>query len=367
MYGALEGESKIESALIMGEDVVQDFRNGLEGRPPPMLPDHPHWHANERKYADLDPKLIPTTESLKDTMDRTIPLWESRILPDLKEGKTVLIVAHANSLRGIVKHIDNLNKDEISKVAIPNGIPLVYKFNRNMKPIKLKGCEPPISGEFLEKKGLLRAALQREAERSQKIPGYELAKSNIPSYDAVIRGLTKLSIDREFYPAGKNDSNSLTEFKIPLNGVNLIPQQSVSNYISQSVTSNDTFSDVDTTNRLPTIDGPVVVIIRHGKTEYNKLGIFTGWDDAPLAAEGIEEATKAGKILKQHGIKFDVVYTSWLSRAIVTAWLILRELDSLWLPIMKSWRLNERMYGALTGLSKKMIAETYGEAKFRKW
>eukprot|EP01035_Chromulina_nebulosa_P021397 gene21397-27720_t len=120
MYGALESESKIESALIMGEDVVQDFRNGLEGRPPPMLPDHPHWHANERKYADLDPKLIPTTESLKDTMDRTIPLWESRILPDLKEGKTVLIVAHANSLRGIVKHIDNLNKDEISKVAIPN-------------------------------------------------------------------------------------------------------------------------------------------------------------------------------------------------------------------------------------------------------
>lgn len=91
------------------------------------------------------------------------------------------------------------------------------------------------------------------------------------------------------------------------------------------------------------LDGPFIVIIRHGKTEYNKLGIFTGWDDAPLAIEGRAEALRAGKLLKAHGIEFDVVYTSWLSRAIETAWIVLGELDSLWLPITKSWRLNERM------------------------
>ena len=105
------------------------------------------------------------------------------------------------------------------------------------------------------------------------------------------------------------------------------------------------------------LDGPFIVFIRHGKTEYNKLGIFTGWDDAPLAAEGRAGATRAGRILKMHGIEFDVCYTSWLSRAIETAWLVLDELDLLWLPLIKSWRLNERMYGALTGMSKRGIAE----------
>ena len=87
---------------------------------------------------------------------------------------------------------------------------------------------------------------------------------------------------------------------------------------------------------------PYIVIIRHGKTEYNKLGLFTGWEDVPLAEEGRIEARNAGKLLKLHGIEFDVVYTSWLSRAIETAWLVLDELDLLWLPIIKTWRLNER-------------------------
>jgi 2,3-bisphosphoglycerate-dependent phosphoglycerate mutase len=152
MYGALEGYSKVQTALEMGEEHVQAYRVGLEGRPPIMPPDHPHWHGSERKYTDLDPKDIPTTESLQDTMERTIPLWNSRIYPDLRSGKTVMIVAHANSLRGILKHVDNLSKEEIKSVAIPNGIPLVYKFDKNMKPIKLPGAVTPISGEFLEKK-----------------------------------------------------------------------------------------------------------------------------------------------------------------------------------------------------------------------
>ena len=85
-------------------------------------------------------------------MQRCIPLLEKRIIPDLKDGKTVMIVAHANSLRGIVKHIDELSEEEITKVGIPNGIPLVYKFEKGMKPKKMPGAEYPLSGEFLEKK-----------------------------------------------------------------------------------------------------------------------------------------------------------------------------------------------------------------------
>ena len=110
-----------------------------------------------------------------------------------------------------------------------------------------------------------------------------------------------------------------------------------------------------------------LVILRHGKTEHNKLGLFTGWEDAGLAPEGRVEARAAGRLLRAHGFELDVVYTSWLSRAIETAWITLSELDCLWVPIIKTWRLNERMYGALTGLSKKMIAQRHGEDQFRRW
>jgi len=107
--------------------------------------------------------------------------------------------------------------------------------------------------------------------------------------------------------------------------------------------------------------GDGVVMITHtGRTEHNKLGLFTGWEDASLAKEGIAEAKRAGQLLRAHGFAVDAVYTSWLSRAIETAWLALQELDALWVPIIKSWRLNERMYGALTGLSKKAILGEHG-------
>jgi hypothetical protein len=97
-------------------------------------------------------------------------------------------------------------------------------------------------------------------------------------------------------------------------------------------------------NNFDDMSDPLFVIIRHGKTEHNKLGLFTGWEDASLAEEGRAEAIHAGKLMQAHGVQFDMVYTSWLSRAIETAWVVINELDdSLWLPIEKTWRLNERM------------------------
>ena len=340
MYGALEGLSKPGTAEELGEETVQQWRAGLYARPPPMSPNHPYWHKNERKYADLNPDDIPITESLQDTMERTLPLWNNRILPDLKSGQNVLIMAHANSLRGIVKHIDNLSDREIVDVTIPNGIPLVYKFDKNMKPIKQEKSVEPLSGEFLEKKGLLRAALAQEAELAKHVPGYKSARA--PPLDPVVRSLAMLRLEQKMVDLA-------TGKKVTEKSVNVVQSK-----LGMQAAYNQ-------------YDKPVMVIIRHGQTEYNKLGLFAGWDDAPLAAEGREEAMAAGKLLKAHGIEFDVVYTSWLSRAIDTAWIILNELDSLWLPIVKSWRLNERMYGALTGMSKKMIAQRHGEEKYKKW
>jgi 2,3-bisphosphoglycerate-dependent phosphoglycerate mutase len=111
----------------------------------------------------------------------------------------------------------------------------------------------------------------------------------------------------------------------------------------------------------------VIVIIRHGKTEHNKLGLFTGWEDAPLAEDGVEEARAAGRLLKRYNFEFDLVYTSWLSRSIETAWLVMSEMDCVWLPMVKTWRLNERMYGSLTGLSKKMVKQRHGDKQFKAW
>ncbi len=360
MYGALEGMSKPGLAQELGEEVVQGFRQGLTTTPPPMTPDHPHWHLHEKKYADVKPEQIPVTESLQDTMERTLPLWHNRILPDLRSGQTVMIVAHANSLRGILKHMDNLDQGEIQAVAIPNGIPLVYKFDRNMRPIKQDGAVAPLSGEFLEKKGLLRSALAKEAELAASVPGYSTTSSSaatMPVMDARLRGLAKLSEARQLIAATSFGGGGFVAAPVVPQAV---PATRVLNPSSGYPTSGSTTP--------PSTDkDPIIVIIRHGKTEYNKLGVFTGWEDAPLANEGRIEARNSGKLLKRHGIEIDVVYTSWLSRAIETAWLVLDELDCLWLPIVKSWRLNERHYGALTGLSKKMIAQRHGDAKFKRW
>lgn len=110
-----------------------------------------------------------------------------------------------------------------------------------------------------------------------------------------------------------------------------------------------------------------LVLVRHGESEWNKLNLFTGWTDVELSETGVQEAKNAGKTLKDEGYDFDVVYTSYLKRAIHTMDNILNEMDRVWLPIVKSWKLNERHYGALQGLNKAETAEKYGEDQVKIW
>lgn len=110
-----------------------------------------------------------------------------------------------------------------------------------------------------------------------------------------------------------------------------------------------------------------LVIIRHGQSEANKENIFTGWRDSPLSAKGIEEARAGGKLLSHEGIRFDVAFTSLQSRAIKTLWLVLEEMDLMWIPVHKHWRLNERHYGALQGKDKREAVKTFGEAQVHAW
>ncbi|MDP4097693.1 2,3-diphosphoglycerate-dependent phosphoglycerate mutase [Paenibacillus sp. P96] len=110
-----------------------------------------------------------------------------------------------------------------------------------------------------------------------------------------------------------------------------------------------------------------LVLIRHGESEWNKANLFTGWMDADLSDKGIQEALHAGRLLKEEQFVFDVAYTSYLKRAIKTLDYVLEEMDLLWILVYKTWRLNERHYGALQGLSKTTTAEKYGEEQVKLW
>jgi len=117
----------------------------------------------------------------------------------------------------------------------------------------------------------------------------------------------------------------------------------------------------------PKCDLRQVVLLRHGESVWNKENRFTGWTDVDLSGCGREEGQTAGRGLKEHGLTFDVAYTSVLKRAIRTLWLVLDEMDLMWIPVHRDWRLNERHYGALQGLNKAETAQKFGEAQVKRW
>jgi len=135
-YGALQGLNKAEMAEKFGEEQVLKWRRSYDIRPPVLKKDDERYPGNDPKYKDLDKKDIPLTESLKDTIARVLPYWKNEIMPDLKSGKKVLVSASGNSLRALVKIIDNISNEEIVHFNIPTGVPLVYELDENFKAIK---------------------------------------------------------------------------------------------------------------------------------------------------------------------------------------------------------------------------------------
>lgn len=131
-YGGLTGFNKKEMAEKVGDDQVFIWRRSFDIPPPPQDADSPYRIDSDIRYAKLDPAMIPETESLKDTIIRCLPYYESEIVPVLKAGKNVIISAHGNSLRALVKHLDQLSDDEIPGVEIPTGQPLVYELDDNL-------------------------------------------------------------------------------------------------------------------------------------------------------------------------------------------------------------------------------------------
>jgi 2,3-bisphosphoglycerate-dependent phosphoglycerate mutase len=134
-YGALQGLNKAETAERYGAEQVHLWRRSYEVRPPALNHEDPRHPRFDRRYAHLDPDLLPATESLQDTLNRVLPLWHHTLVPQLRRGTRVLIAAHGNSLRALVKHLDQISDDEIPELNIPTGIPLVYDLDQDMRVI----------------------------------------------------------------------------------------------------------------------------------------------------------------------------------------------------------------------------------------
>ena len=134
-YGALQGLNKKETADKYGAEQVHLWRRSNEVRPPELSVDDPRYPGNDSKYKDLTPDELPKTENLIDTIKRVLPYWNSDILPDIKAGKRVIIAAHGNSLRGLIKYLDNMTDEEIIKLEIETGNPICYELDDDLKPI----------------------------------------------------------------------------------------------------------------------------------------------------------------------------------------------------------------------------------------
>uniref|UniRef100_U5EW64 Phosphoglycerate mutase n=1 Tax=Corethrella appendiculata TaxID=1370023 RepID=U5EW64_9DIPT len=161
-YGGLTGLNKSETAAKYGEEQVLIWRRSYDVPPPPMEPAHPYYDAivKDPRYAgDPKPEEFPMNESLKLTIARTLPYWNDTIIPQLKAGKKIIIAAHGNSLRGIVKHLDNLTDEQIMGLNLPTGIPFVYELDENLKPV--------VSMQFLGDEETVRKAIESVANQGK--------------------------------------------------------------------------------------------------------------------------------------------------------------------------------------------------------
>jgi 2,3-bisphosphoglycerate-dependent phosphoglycerate mutase len=142
-YGALQGLNKAQTVEKHGEAQVKIWRRSYDVPPPPLSWDDPQHPRFDPRYADVDPHSLPAAESLKDTLSRVLPFWESRIVPELRAKRNVLIVAHGNSLRALVKMLDMMSESDIVELNIPTGIPMLYELDEQLQPISRRFLGDP--------------------------------------------------------------------------------------------------------------------------------------------------------------------------------------------------------------------------------
>ncbi len=160
-YGALQGLNKAEMAAKYGEQQVHVWRRSYDIRPPALDRSNPMFPGNDTRYKGMDPKDLPLTECLKDTVARFLPHWHEIIAPTIRSGKRVIIAAHGNSLRSLVKYLDNVSDEAIPQLNIPTGLPLVYELDENLKPL---------SSRYLGDEAEVKARMQAVANQGRVSP-----------------------------------------------------------------------------------------------------------------------------------------------------------------------------------------------------
>ena len=145
-YGGLQGLDKGETAKKFGDEQVLIWRRSYDVPPPAMDANDAHSERADRRYAKLLPSQVPLTECLKDTVERVLPFWNEAMAPAIKAGKRILVAAHGNSIRALVKYLDNVSDSDIVGLNIPNGTPLVYELDANLKPLRHYYLDSPIGG-----------------------------------------------------------------------------------------------------------------------------------------------------------------------------------------------------------------------------
>ena len=166
-YGALSGLDKAETAAKHGAEQVALWRRSYDVPPPAMTREHPYWTGSDRRYAAVPAAALPATESTATTGLRVLPYWKEVLQPAAAAGKRLLVVAHGNSLRALVKHIDGISDADIVNLNIPTGVPLVYQFDAAWRPIRSPEAIGSLSGRYLGDRAAILAEVQKVADQSK--------------------------------------------------------------------------------------------------------------------------------------------------------------------------------------------------------
>ncbi len=161
-YGALQGQDKKEATEKFGKEQVFEWRRSYDVPPEPLALDDPRHPANDPRYSDLPPDVLPASECLKDVVARMLPYWYDGIVPDLQAGHTTLVVAHGNSLRALIKHLDGISDSDIAEVNLPTGVPMLYELGDDFQPVEDK----PLGDRYLGDPEAAKAAAEAVARQA---------------------------------------------------------------------------------------------------------------------------------------------------------------------------------------------------------
>ncbi len=387
--GALTGSNKRELAEEHGVEQVMRWRRNFDS-PPPMLaaadPVQKMLQLDER-YRDTGAD-VPEGESLRDTLRRVQELWHDTLAPALRARKNVLVVSHGNTLRALVKLLDDVSEGDSYHLDLPTACPVVYELDSELRPatgpVGFWGdSDAARAGRFLMSEEKVRRA--QDMMRQQCLKNIAVSTVSMHADDGKSIEDTISTCDAWTAPTPtfrlvtlNGQSFNVRErppsyFALESERLREQAKQELDSMLTQFQTRRDADGAAPVNGAAGLVPGSrpakaVLVVLRHGYSEYNAENRFTGWADVELTNQGREEARLAGSLLREAGVRrLEKVYSSYLKRAIKTAWLMLDELELQWVPISYTWRLNERHYGALQGRPKRKCSEEYGVKQVQQW